>query len=341
MFRARAHGALLAAGLLAAGASCFRLLPPPWPTAGAPAAGAPAAMAAVAGVAAGSPARKGPASAPLGQPLADAGALDGFPDWSPDGRRLAFMRDGAIWVMAADGQGARAVTGNPEAWDVGPVWSPDGARIAFIRYVDQARARDSRSALLLVRPDGGGEREILTAPGLLGYVAWHPRGHALAYTTDRQLVLYDLQRGRGQVLADAGDGAGLLPGGLAWSPDGQSLVYGAGPRQRAAGRPDLDLYRIPAGGGTPERLTSTGGQLPHFAPDGTRLAFRQPGQPGGIMALELATGRITPVAPDSGRYLYFHPRWAPDGKSLAASRLYLGRRPTGELHLSAAIVVLR
>jgi dipeptidyl aminopeptidase/acylaminoacyl peptidase len=50
------------------------------------------------------------------------------PRWSPDGRRLAFLRAGQPWVMLADGSGARRLDSRPAA---GPAWSPDGRWIAF------------------------------------------------------------------------------------------------------------------------------------------------------------------------------------------------------------------
>ncbi len=56
------------------------------------------------------------------------------PDWSPDGRRIAFDsdRDGnfEVYAMNADGSGVTRLTVR-DAHDVGPAWSPDGRRIAF------------------------------------------------------------------------------------------------------------------------------------------------------------------------------------------------------------------
>ena len=50
-------------------------------------------------------------------------AYDGNPAWSPDGRKIAFGRDGEIYVMNADGNGQRNLTRSPanEGWFA---WSP-------------------------------------------------------------------------------------------------------------------------------------------------------------------------------------------------------------------------
>ncbi len=62
--------------------------------------------------------------------------VDGFaPAWSPDGRRIAFIRvDSAfnteVYVMNANGKGEQNLTSDP-ALDFFPDWSPDGRRIAF------------------------------------------------------------------------------------------------------------------------------------------------------------------------------------------------------------------
>jgi dipeptidyl aminopeptidase/acylaminoacyl peptidase len=62
--------------------------------------------------------------------LTDTPDLDGFPTWSPDGRRIAFTsdRDGGNWeiyVMDSDGTHQRRLTKTPED-EAGAAWSPDG-----------------------------------------------------------------------------------------------------------------------------------------------------------------------------------------------------------------------
>jgi TolB protein len=61
------------------------------------------------------------------------------PTWSPDGSKLAFVRDtnpeppfSDIFVMAPDGSGQTNLT-RTRASELDPAWSPDGGRIAFTR----------------------------------------------------------------------------------------------------------------------------------------------------------------------------------------------------------------
>lgn len=74
----------------------------------------------------------------------------GTPDWSPDGRRVAFMRHNHIYVIDANGQGLRRLTRRSGS---DPVWSPDGRWIAF-----------TSGYLYLMRSDGRGLRRVLVPP---------------------------------------------------------------------------------------------------------------------------------------------------------------------------------
>jgi TolB protein len=47
---------------------------------------------------------------------------DNHPTWSPDGRKIAFWRDGALWVMNADGTGATRLTYFTTGQIVEPSW---------------------------------------------------------------------------------------------------------------------------------------------------------------------------------------------------------------------------
>lgn len=53
------------------------------------------------------------------------------PRWSPDGRKLAFVTGGQIWVMDPDGDDKKQLS-TISTGASNPVWSPDGKWIAFV-----------------------------------------------------------------------------------------------------------------------------------------------------------------------------------------------------------------
>ena len=84
---------------------------------------------------------------------------DGFPAWSPDGRRIAFTsnrtQDNEIWVMRADGKGQRRLAGFAGRDDLFPTWSQDGGRLAF-----SSRDALGKSLIHLVGADGKGLKRL-------------------------------------------------------------------------------------------------------------------------------------------------------------------------------------
>jgi len=54
------------------------------------------------------------------------------PQWSPDGGKLAFIKDYEIWVMNSDGSNKINLTGTATNHDHAPTWSPEGSKIAFV-----------------------------------------------------------------------------------------------------------------------------------------------------------------------------------------------------------------
>ncbi len=88
---------------------------------------------------------------------------DGKPAYSPNSRRIDFIRNGAIEIVNADGTGIWEIVG-PEAHASTPRWSPDGLRIL---YGDNT---DSQSGARIISLRGG-------APALVGQIndaGWSP-----------------------------------------------------------------------------------------------------------------------------------------------------------------------
>lgn len=115
-----------------------------------------------------------------------------MPDWSPDGRRLAFiewpnfvdgsgsLNDAEIWVTTPNGRWRR-LTWNRVA-DSNPVWSPDGRRIAFVRGRDPGSmlylpaARCGSAEIYVMNADGGGVTRLTHDDAEETSPAWQPVG---------------------------------------------------------------------------------------------------------------------------------------------------------------------
>ena len=56
------------------------------------------------------------------------------PRWSPDGKRIAIIRNGQVWTISPDGSDAKQVTRISTEAD-GEIWAPDGRHFLFISDV--------------------------------------------------------------------------------------------------------------------------------------------------------------------------------------------------------------
>ncbi len=71
-----------------------------------------------------------------GRRITDTGAADSEPDWSPDGRRIVFVRQEAgrrgssLYAVRRDGGGLYRLTGGEQVVAM-PAWSPNGRTIAY------------------------------------------------------------------------------------------------------------------------------------------------------------------------------------------------------------------
>jgi len=255
-------------------------------------------------------------------PLTQGRAMDGFGAWSPDGKRIAFMRDGQILLTDPAGKRAKPLTSQSQQWDAAPAWRSDGKAIAFVRTAMQG----DQSRVMLVEPGSSDPaRAIAAEPGQIGYVAWSPDGKALYYSTRQRIVRVAVGGGRAVTLYSLPETWEALSGGLAVSPDGKQILFGAGPRTERG--VDYELWQLDATGGKPVQLTREGGIMPAFDPTGQRVAYRNPRQQTGIYTINLVTGDRKQLVADEPKAMFFHPAFSPDGKRLLISRLLLDAEP--------------
>lgn len=249
-----------------------------------------------------------------------------FPDWSPDGAFIIFVRGGwssqKIYRVAAGGGEENVI---PIRLPVQPLFlttpriSPDGRWLAF--------ATHQPSKIWIVPAEGGVAAAV--APGR--QPAWQP--------DSRGLVFSDLAAGRAATLSLARlDELGRIEGESvpitsgrgedrtpSVSRDGLTVLFAG---QSVSFNVERVAFDAENGRtiGAPEPITRGGDFAPFFSvsPDGRSVVFQsQRGLNNTLWRTEIDTGVITRLAGDDEAG-YSAPAWSPDGTQIAYNRT-----PTG------------
>src|SRR5213080_4156371 len=205
---------------------------------------------------------------------ATGGALrDHSPEWSPDGRKLAFISrvgaDDQLFVLdITTGGTAQQLSAVPEGASA-PAWSPDGSRIAFVGAV----LSDPEAVVDDPRPPEG--REQLRRPPVARVV------RRLDYKHDGQGYVDGRHHHLFVVPATGGDAKQLTRGAwdvtdYDWSPDSTRLVVAGNAEPEADLQRELNLYLVDL----QANLLRLGGGFylssPIWSPKGDQIAFIAP-----------------------------------------------------------------
>ena len=257
-------------------------------------------------------------------PILASSADDESPDFSPDGRRVAFAssrsREGGseIWLAGADGSSPIQLTHGPGQKQGAPRWSPDGQRIAF-----HSQAIDGRWDIWAIDADGGPAERLTREPGDESQPSWSRDGRFIYFQSDREGgpdvwrmpatggSAERLTRGAGQFPSESTDGrtlfykkgtfnSPLAAAPLAGGPErevvacvpwfgfalGPGGVYHLACQADEAGRP---LYRLDPATGQSRLLGKLAGAIGELtlSPDGlTVLYSKEVGEGSDLMMIE-------------------------------------------------------
>jgi Tol biopolymer transport system component len=109
-----------------------------------------------------------------------AGRFSGI-DWSPDGRKIAFIKGSSdIYTVEVESGDVQRIVYNENSIIRSVKWSPDGGRIAFTHY--QKGIKESR--LMTVQIDGGEIKQIVshTESHFISSHSWSPDGRFITYS---------------------------------------------------------------------------------------------------------------------------------------------------------------
>lgn len=244
------------------------------------------------------------------------------PQWSPDGRQIAFLKRSAdgveIWLVSATGGGERRVS--PAGWpatlgETRVAWTKSGGSLV----VPGRESPDEPEGLYLLELATGKRRRLTLPPaGSIGdaFPQFSPDWKQLAFLRQapsriHEIWVMDANEPRSERPVNT-DGFGIS--GLAWSWSGHSLLYVS-----TRGGPDPAVWMLDPRGGRPKLVTvlPVNSRGLTVSAETDAIAFTQNEAKSSIWRYDLTASRREPERLIKSNGVQAMPRFSPDGRSIA------------------------
>ncbi|HEX3118905.1 MAG TPA: S9 family peptidase [Candidatus Acidoferrum sp.] len=213
--------------------------------------------------------------------LTSEGVSSGHPEWSPDGKFLAFLsaRKGGttqVWLLNRLGGEATQLTDFPQAVD-SMSWSPDGKRLALV--MRDATRDELEAAKDREEGDKSGEKvekeKKAAKPWVIDRLQF--KSDEVGYLDHRRTHLYVFDvASKKSTQVTSGD---FDDAGAAWSPDGTKLAFASNRTADADRNYNDDIWVVAADntdkGAQLTQITTNPGEdhSPAWSPDGKWIAY--------------------------------------------------------------------
>ncbi|HKZ70391.1 MAG TPA: hypothetical protein VJ020_09945, partial [Anaerolineales bacterium] len=261
-----------------------------------------------------------------------AGKIEGVPYWwhanfwPPWGRvaqaptaqcRIAYEKDGDIFIRNCDGSGARRITSlaEDESAPGSPAWSPDGEYIVF-HSGHESQPEESGWVppnLYIIRADGSDLTPLTSGNHSDLFPAWSPDGSRIAFHRACSLVTIAANGSNLTMIAPESDQ--ICANVPTWSPDGQRIAFSSWKPGSSPKESSREIYVVNSDGTDLRKLA-------HFEVSEVWTTWSSDGQQIGVQAqgtdnvfkyyLVNADGSGEPVEIESipeSWYPWYWPQW--------------------------------